>query len=129
MERYRLVGVLPQRETPTTMTSAWSKPLTNWPSSCAKLKLIASIRALYCSEVTLLCERPTERLDFTPSARSIWRTNAPKRSKKLHSAAPMIRAIRGYTRVLKTRGLIQLSWAQAEIIYVNFCAILTVLYT
>src|SRR5690625_7740828 len=70
MARYRLVGVLPQRETPTNMTSAWSKPLTNWPSSWAKLKLIASIRAVYCAEVTLLWERPTERLEFNPSTRS-----------------------------------------------------------
>src|SRR5690625_5632284 len=69
MARYRLVGVLPQRETPTNMTSAWSKPLTNWPSSWAKLKLSSEERALYCSAVTLLCERHTDRLDFTPSAR------------------------------------------------------------
>src|SRR5690625_3331345 len=115
MARYMFVGLLPQRETPTNMTSAWYKPLTNWPSSWAKLKLIASIRALYCSEVTLLCERPTERLDFTPSARSICRTNAPKRSKKLHSAAPIIRAIRGSTKVLNTKGLLPLSWAHLVI--------------
>src|SRR5690625_3576042 len=111
MARYRLVGVLPQRETPMSMTSAWSSPLTNCPSSWARLKLMASMRALYCAEVTLLWERPTERLDLTPRARSIWRTKAPKRSKKLQLAAPMVRAIRGSTKVLKTRGLLPVSWA------------------
>src|SRR5690625_3937069 len=109
--KYRLVGVLPQRDTPMRMTSAWSKPLTNSPSSWAKLKLMASMRALYWAEVTLLCERPTERLDFTPSARSIWRTKAPNRSKKLHSAAPIVRAMRGVTRVLNTKGLVLVSLA------------------
>src|SRR5690625_279502 len=105
MAKYKLVGVLPQRETPTKITSAWSRPLTNWPSSWAKLKFIASIRALYCSDVTLLCERPTDRLDLTPNARSICRTKAPDKSKKLQFAAPIIRAIRGSTKVLKTNGL------------------------
>src|SRR5699024_11982131 len=85
MAKYKLVGVLPQRETPIRMTSAWSRPLTNCQSSCAKLKLIASMRALYRFDVTLLCERTTERLDLTPNALSMCLTNAPNRSKKLHS--------------------------------------------
>src|SRR5690606_23696208 len=66
MARYRLVGVFPQRDTPTRITSAWSSWLMNCPSSCARLKLMASIRLRYCSELAAICDRPTEWLDFRP---------------------------------------------------------------
>ena len=47
MARYRLVGVLPQRLTPTRITSAASRLRADRPSSCARLKLMASMRLSY----------------------------------------------------------------------------------
>ena len=35
------MGVFPERDTPTRITSAAARPLADWPSSCASAKLIA----------------------------------------------------------------------------------------
>src|ERR1700704_5502663 len=54
-DRYRLVGVLPLRDTPTRITSAVPRSLDEAPSSWARAKLIASMRWVYPFASRVLC--------------------------------------------------------------------------
>src|SRR5258706_47228 len=103
-DRYRLVGVLPLRDTPTRITSAVLRSVDEAPSSCARAKLIASMRWVYPFASRVLCERPTVCVDFAPNSASSGSRKLSKKSSTKASALRIVSRISALTSVVKTTG-------------------------
>src|SRR5882672_7153591 len=103
-DRYRLVGVLPLRDTPTRMTSALSRSREEAPSSCARAKLMASMRCVYPFASRVLCERPMVWVDLEPNSASSGSRKFWKKSSTSASALRTVSRISAFTSVVKTTG-------------------------
>src|SRR5712691_5790656 len=103
-DKYRLVGVLPLRDTPTRITSAVPRSLDEAPSSWASAKLIASMRWVYPFASRVLCERPTVCVDFAPNSASSGSRKLSKKSRTKALALRIVSRISALTSVVKTTG-------------------------
>ena len=106
MAKYKLVGVLPLRLTPTKITSDISKSLLSWPSSCAREKLIASMRSWYSLLLLASEKRPMRWLDLIPSSASSGFTKVPNISSIMPLLpSRMTLSTSSSTKVVNTMGL------------------------
>ena len=97
---------MPLRLTPTRITSAPCRSRLLWPSSCARLKLIASIRSLYSLLLLTSLNRPTRCSDLMPSSFSSGCTKVPNMSSSMPlQPSCTTRSTSMLTRVVKTMGL------------------------
>ena len=107
MARYKLVGVLPLRLTPTKITSADSRSRLDWPSSWASEKLMASIRSWYSLLLLTSEKRPTRWCDLMPSSASSGFTKVPNMSSSMPwqcSCSTLSTSM--LTKVVNTMGLL-----------------------
>src|SRR3990167_7474677 len=127
MARYRLVGVLPLRLTPTRITSAPARSWWVWPSSCARLKLMASMRSWYSLLLLMSENRPTRWCDLMPSSTSSGCTKVPNMSSSMPlQPSWMTLSTSMFTRVVKTMHLRPSSSAVWLIWRTAWCALSTV---
>ena len=106
MAKYRLVGVLPLRLTPTKMTSDNSKSRLSCPSSCAREKLMASMRSWYSLLLLASENRPIRWFDLMPSSASNGFTKVPNISSIMPLLpSTMTLSTSSSTKVVKTMGL------------------------
>src|SRR3989344_4787988 len=107
MARYRLVGVLPLRLTPTRITSAPARSRLLWPSSWARLKLMASMRSVYSLLRLTSLKRPTRWCDLMPSSCSSGWTKVPNISSSMPlQPSWMTLSTSMLTSVVKTMGFL-----------------------
>ena len=81
----------------------------DWPSSCVRLKLMASIRSWYALLLLTSEKRPMRWLDFMPSSISSGRTKVPNMSSSMPlQPSSITRMMSTFTSVVKTIGLLPL---------------------